>query len=91
MRLFGIVFCLSSIAVSPAKGADFEAGLVEPEWEWAVIVSPYAWAAFLKGNGSLSGFDTDVDVSFSNILDHLEFALMSNVKVTNGKWSAREA
>ncbi|CAN7321627.1 hypothetical protein LJR258_001773 [Rhizobium sp. LjRoot258] len=89
--MFGIVFCLLSIAFSPAKAADFEAEHVVSERESAVIVSPYARAGFLKGNGSLSGFDTDVDVSFSNILDHLEFALMGNVKVTNGKWSAREA
>ncbi|MDP9809095.1 hypothetical protein J2W42_001942 [Rhizobium tibeticum] len=58
--LFGIVFCLLSIA---------------------------AGAAFLKGNGSLTGFDTDGDVSFSNILNHLDFALMGDVKVTNCKWA----
>ncbi|MCS0458792.1 hypothetical protein [Rhizobium favelukesii] len=60
MSLFGIVFCLLSIA---------------------------AWAPFLKDNRSLAGFDTDVDVSFSSILNHLDFVLMGNVKVTNGKWS----
>jgi hypothetical protein len=71
---------------SAARAADFDAERMEPEPEWAVIVSPYVWAASLKGNASLAGFDTDVDVLFSEIFDHLDLALMGNVEVTNGKW-----
>jgi len=84
--LFSLVFCLSSIVFSAARAADFDAERMEPEPEWAVIVSPYVWAASLKGNASLAGFDTDVDVPFSEIFDHLDLALMGNVEVTNGKW-----
>ena len=84
--LFSLVFCLSSIVFSAARAADFDAERMEPEPEWAVIVSPYVWAASLKGNASLAGFDTDVDVLFSEIFDHLDLALMGNVEVTNGKW-----
>lgn len=84
--LFSLVFCLSSIVFSAARAADFDAERMEPEREWAVIVSPYVWAASLKGNASLAGFDTDVDVPFSEIFDHLDLALMGNVEVTNGKW-----
>lgn len=84
--LFTLVFCLSSIVFSAARAADFDAERMEPEPEWAVIVSPYVWAASLKGNASLAGFDTDVDVPFSEIFDHLDLALMGNVEVTNGKW-----
>jgi len=84
--LFSLVFCLSSIVFSAARAADFDAERMEPEREWAVIVSPYVWAASLKGNASLAGFDTDVDVLFSEIFDHLDLALMGNVEVTNGKW-----
>jgi len=84
--LFTLVFCLSSIVFSAARAADFDAERMEPEPEWAVIVSPYVWAASLKGNASLAGFDTDVDVLFSEIFDHLDLALMGNVEVTNGKW-----
>ncbi|MBB3542019.1 hypothetical protein [Rhizobium sp. BK399] len=86
MSLFGLVFCMSSIAFSPSRAADFDAERMEPEREWAVIVSPYAWAASLNGSGSLAGFDTDVDVPFSEIFDRLDFVLMGNVEVTNGKW-----
>lgn len=84
--LFSLVFCLSSIVFSAARAADFDAERMEPEPKWAVIVSPYVWAASLKGNASLAGFDTDVDVLFSEIFDHLDLALMGNVEVTNGKW-----
>lgn len=78
-------------APSQARSADFDEMRLapvkaEPEREWAVIVSPYAWAASLKGDASLAGFDTDVDVPFSDILDHLDFVLMGNVEVTNGRW-----
>lgn len=74
-----------------AAAADFDQSRMDPrqarsEREWAVIVSPYAWAASLKGDGSLAGFDTDVDVPFSDIFHHLDFVLMGNIEVTNGQW-----
>ncbi len=74
-----------------AAAADFDEARIapeqrKPEREWAVIVSPYAWAASLEGNGSLAGFDTDVDVPFSDVFDHLDFVLMGNIEVTNGQW-----
>lgn len=78
-------------AARPAGAADFDAERLAPrsaapEREWAVIVSPYAWAASLKGNASLAGFDTDVDVPFSDIFHHLDFVAMGNIEVTNGLW-----
>lgn len=55
-----------------------------PDGEWSLIVSPYVWAASLKGDASLAGLDTDVDIPFSDIFDHLDLAAMGNVEVTNG-------
>lgn len=74
-----------------ASAADFDQTRMTPEQtrperEWAVIVSPYAWAASLKGDASLAGFNTDVDVPFSDVFDHLDFVLMGNIEVTNGQW-----
>jgi hypothetical protein len=79
------VAALSALAF-PAFGADFNAERMAPERGWAVIVSPYAWAASLNGDGSLAGFDTDVDVPFSDVLKHLDFVVMGNVEITNGSW-----
>jgi hypothetical protein len=61
----------------------------EPEdrpGRWSVIVSPYIWAASLKGDASLAGFDTAVDVPFSDIVEHLDLALMGNVELTDGRF-----
>lgn len=81
----------SLLTAHAASAADFDqtrmtAEQARPEREWVVIVSPYAWAASLKGDASLAGFDTDVDVPFSDVFDHLDFVLMGNFEVTNGQW-----
>jgi hypothetical protein len=81
----------SLLTYATASAADFDATRMSPEEarperEWAVIVSPYAWAASLKGDGSLAGFDTDVDVPFSDVFHHLDFVLMGNIEMTNGQW-----
>ncbi|AYD00488.1 hypothetical protein [Neorhizobium sp. NCHU2750] len=94
LMLIGSVFiALAGSLLVPftALAADFDqtrmsAGQNEPERAWSVIVSPYAWAGSLRGNASLAGLDTDVDVPFSDILHHLDFVLMGNVEVTNGQW-----
>ncbi len=84
---FPLVMLLSVLfAPLSAYAADFDAERMAPEREWAVIVSPYAWAASLKGSGSLAGFDTDVDVPFSEIFDHLDLVAMGNIELTNGQW-----
>ncbi|UJW76829.1 hypothetical protein IM739_10645 [Rhizobium sp. SL42] len=51
-----------------------------------MIVSPYVWALSLDGDASLAGFDTHVDVPFSETLKHLDLAIMGNVEVTNGRF-----
>lgn len=53
---------------------------------WALLFSPYGWAASLKGKGSLAGVSTHIDVPFSDILEHLDIAAMGNVEATNGRF-----
>ncbi len=71
---------------TPSNAADFDQARMAPQGDWTVIVSPYVWAASLKGDASLAGFDTDVDVPFKDTLDHLDLALMGNIELTNGQW-----
>lgn len=78
-------------SISSVFAADFDQARMEPESsetgrDWAVIVSPYAWAASLKGNAALAGLTTDVDVPFSDVFDHLDFVAMGNIEITNGLW-----
>ncbi|MGT2444255.1 hypothetical protein ACU4I5_17385 [Ensifer adhaerens] len=71
---------------TPSNAADFDQARMAPQGDRTVIVSPYVWAASLKGDASLAGFDTDVDVPFKDTLDHLDLALMGNIELTNGQW-----
>ncbi len=75
-------------ATVAAGAADFDLQRMAPDRDWTVIVSPYVWAASLKGSASLAGFDTDVDVPFSDTLEHLDLAAMGNIELTNGQWGA---
>ncbi|WP_234804165.1 hypothetical protein [Ensifer adhaerens] len=83
-----IAVALSVTLLCPtvSNAADFDQTRMAPQSDWTVIVSPYVWAASLKGDASLAGFDTDVDVPFKDTLDHLDLALMGNIELTNGQW-----
>lgn len=88
LHFTGAAFVAAATLLGPlaASAADFDQTRLAPEREWSVIVSPYVWAASLKGDASLAGFDSDVDVPFSEVFDHLDFVLMGNIEVTNGQW-----
>lgn len=54
--------------------------------DWTVTVSPYVWMAALEGDASLAGFDTEVDIPFSETFDHLDLALLGEVEIRKGRW-----
>lgn len=83
-----IALSASTLLLTPTivRSGDFDELRMALEKEWTVVVSPYAWAASLRGNASLAGFDTDVDIPFSEILGHLDLAVMGNVEITNDRW-----
>lgn len=55
---------------------------------WSIIVTPYIWTASLKGDAALAGQTSGVSVPFSDIVEHLDFALMGDVELTNGRFGA---
>jgi hypothetical protein len=73
----GAIIAMAAVA-SPAWAADGE--------PWSVTVSPYVWAASLDGKAALAGFRTHVDVPFSEVFDHLDFALFGDVEIRKGRW-----
>lgn len=76
-----LVFALLGASVLLAPGvASAGAGSSGPH-EWEVIVSPYIWATRIKGDVSADGIDTDVDVSFGDILRELKIAGMASAEV----------
>jgi hypothetical protein len=54
--------------------------------DWTVVVSPYVWAAGLDGDVALGGIEGQVDLSFGDVLETLDLAVMGNVEVSNGRW-----
>jgi len=88
LRWFGRLAILLIVVVGgpSAHADDFDSARLASDSEWRVIVSPYVWAASLKGDATLAGRTTDVDVPVSDVLGHLDFAVMGNVEVTNGQW-----
>ncbi|SFT80813.1 hypothetical protein [Sedimentitalea nanhaiensis] len=57
-----------------------------PDWEFRL--TPYLWMAGLQGQvGTVPGLPpVDVDLSFSDILDDLEFGSMVMGSARNGPW-----
>lgn len=51
--------------------------------EWKYSGSLYLWGAGMSGESATGG---DIDISFSDIIDNLDFAYMGNIAAQKGKW-----
>ena len=54
------------------------------KWDFTVI--PYLWATDLDGDITVKGVSSEVDMSFSDIWDNLDFAGQIHLEATKGKW-----
>jgi opacity protein-like surface antigen len=54
--------------------------------KWNIELTPYFWAAELKGDATLRGRTGPVDVSFSDLLDNLDIAFMGRLEAWKGEW-----
>ena len=64
-------FCLLALLLPAGAHAD--------AWDWRV--TPFFWAAGIEGDTSLGNIEGELDVSFSDILDALEFGALVHVEV----------
>jgi hypothetical protein len=71
---------LTVIAASPAA-AQAPAGD-----SWKITVAPYFLGASMNGTTTVKGQELDVDMAFSDILDHLKFGAMGLVVARKGNW-----
>jgi hypothetical protein len=53
---------------------------------WEFSVAPYLWAISMDGNVMVRGLEADVDVSFNDIWDELNFAFMLAYEARKGRW-----
>ena len=58
---------------------------VDPD-KWQFQVTPYFWLAGLHGTGGVGNRTTNVDESFSDVFDALNFALMGTFEARKGKF-----
>ena len=83
MRKIGfpsLVLILSIIAVTPAMAQAPAAD------GWKYTVAPYIFGAGMNGTSVVAGQELDVDMSFSDILSHLQFGAMGLVVARKGNW-----
>jgi hypothetical protein len=56
------------------------------ESDWEITVAPYMWAISMDGNVTVRGLEAEVDASFNDILDELNFAVMLAYEARKGHW-----
>lgn len=79
-------------AGGPVAAADLETAMPvvseEPVPEWSIDVTPYFWMAGLSGTAAAFGAPpSNVDMSFSDILDGLHMSVMVFSEVRRGRFS----
>lgn len=53
---------------------------------WEFMVAPYVWMVGIEGDATIRGEKTDVDISFSDILDNLDFGGMLHMEAKKGRF-----
>ncbi|MEZ5864584.1 MAG: hypothetical protein R3D25_11170 [Geminicoccaceae bacterium] len=80
LAALGLAALLCVAGPAPTRAAD---SLVSDEWEFQL--TPYFWALAMEGNTKVKGIKGEPDVSFSDIWDNLDFALMLEGEVRKGR------
>lgn len=76
-----VVFIFSPFA--PAVATEEKPG---SQSGWEFQAAPYLWAIALNGDATVKGQEADVEVSFSDIWDELNIALMLEYEARKGHW-----
>lgn len=83
MRSQSLIALLAAAIVAltlPQAAAQSRAG------GWDFTVAPYLFAAGMEGSTTVKGFEADVDVPLSTILDNLDLAGMVHFDMMNERW-----
>jgi hypothetical protein len=79
--LLMVIFTLPGAFPSSVAAGEKPA---ENGWEFTVV--PYLWAVSMSGNVTVRGLKADVDVSFNDIWDELNFAFMLAYEARKDRW-----
>src|SRR5262245_54578093 len=87
MRKSALTALFLGTSISIASAAELLPP-AEPENEWTFTVVPYIWFAGLNGDVAAFGSpEVDADISFSEVLDHLDMGLMGAAEARYGRFS----
>jgi hypothetical protein len=78
---------LGMVAMTASLAATSMALAAEPSkegWEWTL--APYIMGASMDGTLAVRGNEADVDLSASEIFDHMDFGFMTMAAAHKGKW-----
>lgn len=83
-----VIVSLISLICMPSFAEDAKDAKAENEEDskWEFILVPYLWMTGIDGDATIKGREADVDVSFDEILDDLDIALLSNFIAKKGRW-----
>lgn len=69
-----------------AVASGFLQETTPPADRWRFTFIPYLWTANISGNAKVRGFKADVDMSFSDIWDDLDYGLMFAFEARKEDW-----
>jgi hypothetical protein len=86
------LFAVSVYPAAPEACAQKDAAQVQPQQEcfpreryWRMSVMPYLWASSMKGTITAQGIPSKVDVSFGDIFDALDYAMIGQIELARGR------
>jgi hypothetical protein len=82
MVVFAIIALILAIFVSPVPAEEQS----DKESEWEFKVAPYLWFLSLKGDVTVRGLESDLDIDFDKIWDELNIAAMLVFDARKGRW-----
>ena len=77
-----IVACTLLAAAVPSLAAEEKPA----ESGWQFSVAPYLWAISMNGNLTVRGLEADIDASFNDLLDEMNFGFMMAYEARKGHW-----
>jgi len=75
------------LAVAVALGSMLAGGVAPAGAQWRSDLAVYLWASGLDGTVGLGEREGEVSMSFSDILDDLQFGAMAGYSASNGRWA----
>jgi hypothetical protein len=82
-RIPGSLLALLLASAGMASAAEADPGTSQG---WKFTIAPYIWGAALEGDITVKGQDAEVDLSASDIFDHMDLGAMAMFAARKGNW-----